>query len=134
MPKESFNPTPEEQASIDEHMGHEKGFLQKQFRSAEELWEKMDQEQREALAYSNLEFDEDIGNGKIIKGEIKGHNISLHRELDGRDWRFFGSVGNKIISIEEARRLFEKYYPIARFQRARNEQPPNEGDAIAATL
>jgi len=140
MPKESFNPTSEEQASIDEHMGHEQGFLRKQSKESEELWEKMDEEQREALTYSSLRFNKESttinrARGEVgITGKIKGHEIFLYKLIEGDDWSFSGSLDGKTISPVEAKRLFEKYYLITRFQWVRNQQPDSAGDAIAATL
>jgi hypothetical protein len=144
MPKESFNLTPEEQASIDEHVGHEEGFLQKQSQKTEKLWERMGENQREALRYSDLSFftkEEDKDGVKTlvllgIKGTIKGHEVILQGYRSGLHWMSQGvsKVDDKPINYKEAERLLHKYYSVAEFQEARNQQPDQEGDAIAATL
>ncbi|GEM_PF-2202830 len=76
----------------------------------QEAWQRLTPEQREASRKCSIKtgFSARFGLGPYVQGKIAGHQVCICRSL--------GTIDGGYISKEEARRLFDKYYPIAEFR------------------
>lgn len=75
----------------------------------QEAWQRLTPEQREASPKCSLKtgFSSRFDLGSYVEGKIDGHQVCICRST--------GTIDGGYISKEEARRLFDKYCPIAEF-------------------